>query len=478
VSNWRPLLISAAFLFFGSAGVIGVYLGVMSQADLPRPAIAAGGGPRAAAAPDATSAAAAPPATNDDAPGARSPPAVVADGALGSRAEPQGTASKRPITILQLGDDQTSTDFFTGELRRRLQEAYGNGGSGYVTAGRPHIGVLNATLKISVSPGWTYQALQRSEEVGEFWMSGFNTVASRHGETLSFVSETPETFDAIEIEAIRRPGGGTFEIKLDGKAERSFDLAGQKVEPIVIRLVPDQGPTNQVREITLTTRSDGPVAIASVAIYNTRAGLTYNSVGYPGATIDVLGKLDNRLFTGNLRRLNPQIVVLSFGSNEASKANLDVAGYTERYRRVITKIRAALPAVTLVIIGPPEAEELPSHCRGKARETATCRVASETTASASRRDACEWKRLPKLAEVREAQRKLAQREGIIFWDWGSIMPKECGAHRWLAQSPALMAGDHVHFTVAGYKKSAMAFLDTLIPVIDKVQLRSNAVSNN
>src|SRR5689334_3873626 len=119
-------------------------------------------------------------------------------------------------------------------------------------------------------------------------MSGFNTVASRQGETLSFVSETPETFDVIEIEAIRRPGGGTFEIKLDGKAERSFDLAGQKVEPIVIRLVPDQGPTNQVRDITLTTRTDGPVAIASVAIYNTRAGLTYNSVGYPGATVDVL----------------------------------------------------------------------------------------------------------------------------------------------------------------------------------------------
>jgi lysophospholipase L1-like esterase len=503
VTNWRALLFSAAFLLLGSAVVVGVYLGVMSQADRLRPAVPTGapGGPArpsVIALDSARNTAAGPPAdarpvgpaaaSPNDAAGAATsdaaqtaePPSVVAALAHGSQnqAKRQGAAGQRPITILQLGDSHTSADFLTGEIRRRLQETYGNGGSGYVTAGRPHIGVLSSTLKISVSQGWTYQALQRSEEVGEFWMSGFNTVASREGETLSFASEKPETFDVIEIEAVRRPGGGTFEIKLDGKVEGSFDLAGQKVEPIVIRLVPDQGPTNQVRDITLTTRSDGTVSIASVAIYNTRAGLTYNSVGYPGATVDILNKLDNRLFTSNLRRLNPQIVVLSFGSNEADKANLDIAAYTEHYRKVIAKIRAALPGVTIVMIGPPEAEQLPSHCKDKARETATCRVPSETPATASRADACEWKRLPKLADVREAQRKLAQREGAVFWNWASIMPKDCGADRWLNQSPVLMAKDHLHFTITGYKKSAAAFLDTLIPVIDKVRSRSNAVSNN
>jgi lysophospholipase L1-like esterase len=505
------MLGSVAFLLFGCAGVIGVYLGVMSQADRLRPTVQTGapGGPahpsvialdsartrntiatspRTASdqpAPnDTTSAAARPapaaPAASDSVQPAAEPSSTVAALARGSQsqADDKDAAARRPITILQLGDSHTSADFLTGELRRRLQESYGNGGSGYVTAGRPHIGVLSSTLRISVSQGWTYQALQRSEEVGEFWMSGFNTVASQAGETLSFVSERPEIFDVIEIEAVRRPGGGTFDIKLDGNVEGSFDLAGQKVEPVVIRLVPDKGPTNQVRDITLTTRSEGTVSIASVAIYNTHAGLTYNSVGYPGATIDILNKLDNRLFVSNLHRLNPQIVVLSFGSNEADKASLDIPAYAEKYRKVIAKIRAALPAVAIVMIGPPEAEELPSHCKDKARETATCRTPSETTASASRADACVWKTLPKLAEVREAQRRLAEREGLVYWNWASIMPKECGAARWLAQSPVLMAKDHLHFTIAGYKKSAAAFLETLVPVIDKVRSRSDAVSNN
>ncbi len=509
MSNWRALLISAAFLLLGSGAVIGVYLGVMSQADRLRPAVPTGapGGPahpsvmgldsarntaaspRAGASPappgaavpaEAATAAATPagPAATEDAQTAE-PPSVVAALAHGSQspARRPGGPSERAITILQLGDSHTAADFLTGEIRRRLQEIYGNGGSGYVTAGRPR-DVLSSTLKISVSPGWTYQALQRSEETAEFWMSGFNTVASKEGETLSFTSEKPEIFDVIEIEAIRRPGGGTFEIKLDGKVEGSFDLAGTKLEPIVIRLVPDHGPTNQVRDITLTTRNDGTVTIASLGIYNTRAGLTYNMAGYPGATVDILNKLDNRLFLSSLRRLNPQIVVLAFGTNEADKPVVDIPAYTEKYRKVIAKIRTALPGVTIVMVGPPEGEELPSHCKDKARETATCRVPSETTASASRADACEWRRLPKLTEVREAQRKLAQREGAVFWNWASIMPKDCGADRWLKETPVLMAKDHVHFTIAGYKKSAAALVDALIPVIDKVRSRSNAVSNN
>jgi hypothetical protein len=183
VSNWRALLISAAFLLFGCAGVIAVYLGVMSQADRLRPAVPTGApsGParpsvmaldsarNTAAGPPGTARPAAPAAgaPNDaasaapgDAPAAE-PPSVVAALAHGSQsqAKRQGAAGQRPITILQLGDSHTSADFLTGEIRRRLQETYGNGGSGYVTAGRPHVGVLSSTLKISVSQGWTYQAL-------------------------------------------------------------------------------------------------------------------------------------------------------------------------------------------------------------------------------------------------------------------------------------------------------------------------------
>ena len=504
---WRALLVALAFVVIGGAGILGVFVGILSQAERLRSSVALDvpkAAPRSATIGDdsvpppnpappsasheavglATAPAAAPqdrPSVPSGGPQPAAPPPAPEPAVLALNHPPSNPgdtapqAASRAITILQLGDSHTSADFLTGELRRRLQKIYGDGGSGYVTAGRPHIGVLSATLKIEVSPGWTYEALQRSEDIGRFWMSGFNTVASKAGETLNLTAEKPETFDVIEIEAIRQPGGGTFDIKLDGGLEGSFDLAGDKVEPVVLRLVPEHGPTNTVHDITLTTRSDGKVSISSVAIYDTRAGLIYDSVGYPGATIDILNKLDEHLFQSDLRRLKPQIVVLSFGTNEAAKENLDMALYTQKYERVVAKIRAALPSAAIVLIGPPEGEELPAHCRDKAREAAVCRRPDAAPADA---DACAWKVLPKLDAVREAERKIAERDGLVYWNWASIMPKDCGADRWRAETPPLMAKDHIHFTIAGYKKSAAAFLDTLVPVIDKIRSRSDAVSHN
>ncbi len=530
----RTVLIATTVALLTCGGMAGIYVGILSHADMLRPqlagdiptqrrsvmamdsaraalasALTAAADQQAATSVSAPTLAAAPPTMPSVVPpsppaASRSlpdtdatasitatptdladvPPSVVAMAykpRRGAKADPDRTT--RGITVLHIGDSHTAADFLTGELRRQLQATYGNGGAGYVTAGKPR-DVLSAALKINVSSGWTYKALQRSEDIGEFWMSGFNAVASAANETLSFTSEQALIFDIIEIEAIRRPGGGAIDIRLDGALEGSFDLNGPKVEPIVIRLVPDHGPTDRVREVSLTTRKEGVVSISSVAIYNSRAGLTYSSVGYPGATIDILNKLDGKLFAADLRRLDPQIVVLSFGTNEASKENLDIAAYTQNYEKVLSRIRDALPDAKIVLIGPPEAEEPPEKCRdykdkerdAKARASEECKRV--LAAAGAGTEDCPWPTLPKLNDVREAQRKIAQRQGLVYWNWASIMPKECGAHRWLTQSPPLMARDHVHFTSAGYRKSAAAFLTTLVPVIEKLRSRPNAVSNN
>ena len=58
------------------------------------------------------------------------------------------------------------------------------------------------------------------------------------------------------------------------------------------------------------------------------------------------------------------------------------------------------------------------------------------------------------------------------------MPSECGAHQWFTASPPLMSRDHVHFTAEGYKRSAEQFLNVLLPMIEKVRVGGNVISNN
>jgi lysophospholipase L1-like esterase len=400
----------------------------------------------------------------------------VADNGGDARGRDAIAPGENGLVILQIGDSHTSADFLSGELRKRLQQRYGNGGVGYITAGKPHIGVRSATLKVGVSSGWTYHAIQKSDNIAEFWLSGFNAVTSAAGEALTFTSDAPVSFDSIEIETLRQPGGGSIDISIDGSVKSTFDLDAKKAEPIVLRFKPDGTSADNVRQVEIKTRSAGHVAIASIGIYNKRSGLSYNNIGYPGATVDLVNKFDKTLMADDLRRLNPQIVVISFGTNEASKPNLDLVHYEQNYEKVVGKIKAALPAAEIVLIGPPDGAERGPHCSGKPPPDSACHPARPAGATASAPSSgssheCDWVTLPKLEGIRDVERKIAERHGFTYWNWASIMPAQCGSHQWALATPALMARDHIHFTISGYNKSAEQFLDTLIPVIEKVRAK-------
>jgi lysophospholipase L1-like esterase len=389
----------------------------------------------------------------------------------------KSAADLRGLVILQLGDSHTAIDQFSGELRRRLQAVYGDGGAGYFAAGKPNIGVRAAPLKISTTAGWTYQSLQAAPDGSGFLLSGFNALATAAGETMTFSAETPIAFDAIEIEALREPGGGAIDIRLDGVLESQFALAAAKAEPVIIRLVPER--VDRLREITIATRGEGTVKIASVAFYNKSFGLSYNAVGYPGATIDILNKLDSKTFADELTRLLPQIVVLAFGTNEGFNDGLDLERYGQSYERVVQKIRAVLPAAAIVVVSPPNANRLPASCKAKAQKAACRRASAEPEASPKNGSgACAWQTPPQLDRVREAQRAIAERHRLVWWNWASMMSDACGAHEWALMTPPLIARDHVHFTPDGYRKSAGQFMQTLLPIIEKLRAPRDVVSHD
>lgn len=389
----------------------------------------------------------------------------------------QKAAQRKGITILQLGDSHTAADFMTGELRRLLQAKYGDGGAGYLIAGRPHIGVRSSAFRVNASEGWTYEALQRSAENSKFWLSGFNAIAKEDGETLNFRSETPSKFDRIEIQALRQPKGGTIEIKIDGVVQSEVALAGDIREPVVIQMVPERTGPEQLREISIATKGEGIVNLASVAIFNRQAGISYNSVGFPGATVDILNKFDEVIFENELRRLNPQIIVLAFGTNEGFNDALEIERYRESYERAIGKIRRALPHVTIVMMAPPDGARGPKKQDGADEKNE--KNAKKPAKAAKQEGPCgDWKTPANLNKVRDVQEQIAKRLNLVYWNWASIMPAECGADRWANASPPLVAKDRVHFTMEGYRQTAAQFLKVLLPVIEQVRQSDNVVSNH
>jgi len=238
--------------------------------------------------------------------------------------------------------------------------------------------------------------------------------------------------------------------------------------------------THFVKNIQIVTTSAGTTNIASVSVFNRRTGLTYNAVGFPGAQVSLLDKFDERVLTHDLQRIAPHIVVLAFGTNEGFQDNLDLSNYAETFERSVKRIQAILPNAAIVVLSPPDARRLAPQCKDKPAICKPTRIDASSTASTppSESGECLWRTPPQLDRVREIQADIAKRLKLVYWNWASIMPEECGAHRWASASPPLMAKDHVHFTIEGYKKSASEFLNVLIPVIKELRARSNVVSNN
>lgn len=381
----------------------------------------------------------------------------------------------RRLTILQLGDSHTAADFFSGRVRERLQQVFGLGGDALIVPGQPHLGVRSALFESVASEGWNYEALQRSDARKRFYLSGFNAVAHRAGAALGLRSRGGRSYDRIEVAFLKQPGGGHAQVLLDGAPSGEINLDGAPDERATLALKPPDG--HGFREISVKSTSDAPVTVTGVQVGREGDGVSYMSLGFPGATVQLLQKLSNENMAEDIKHIAPDVVVLAFGTNEGFNDNLDIPSYIASYEQIVKRIIDARPGLRVVIVGPPDAARPngQGHCAGVGQD---CGAVNAQISAGEGGGQCRLPVPPKLNLVREAQRKLAQRMGVDFWDWSSAQPGPCGAQVWAAANPPLMARDFVHMTLEGYKQSADRFADFLIPLIEGRPTNAHVVSNN
>jgi lysophospholipase L1-like esterase len=384
---------------------------------------------------------------------------------------------RRRLTILQLGDSHTAADFFSGRVRERLQQVFGSGGLAYIVPGKPNVGVRSALFDSDASDGWTYEALQRSDERRRFYLSGFNAVARHAGAVISMKARGGQPYDRLEVAFLKQPGGGRAEVLVDGQPSGKINLDGAADERATLDLQPSATGAHGFRDISVRALSDAPVTVTGVEVARDGDGVSYISLGFPGATVQLLQKLATENLADDLKRMAPDIVVLAFGTNEGFNDALDVSAYSEQYEQIVRRLQTLRPGLRVVMIGPPDGARPAGACHSAAVGGHDCAPAPQPVA-ADGAGQCRFPTPPKLTQVREAQRRLAERLGADFWDWSSVMPGPCGAQVWAAASPPLMAHDFVHMTLEGYKRSADRFSDFLIPLIDGRQTGAHVVSND
>lgn len=321
--------------------------------------------------------------------------------------------------IVQVGDSHTAGGFFTDELRRRLQQRWGNGGIGWVF---PQAVKGQRSGVVRYQGGWT--AADSRKDQADFPFGGV-LARSAGGGTLT-VSPVAPTLGVQKISVAVKPvfaqqplqartaEGGTPLYALHGNVWQYFDILGSL--PLLFQAAGDE-----------------LWEVGGINIENGRRGAVVSALGLNGSQWAHWQRWRPQQ-DEDLAATRADLLIIAYGTNEAFNDRLDLAATGAQWRETLRRIKRTLPEAGIIVVGAPES----------LKSTAgACGV-----------------RPPRLDAVQALQQRVAREEGVLYWSWQEAAGGRCGMNAWVKRK--LAAADGVHFSAEGYRQAAAALADAIV----------------
>jgi len=335
---------------------------------------------------------------------------------------PQGPV----VRVLQFGDSHTAADMFTGALRTLFQTKWGDGGAGFSYAGYPFAGYRIHGTKRQQSIDWIVEGTH-FRDLGDDAMVGMGGVSLSTDHPGSWVSLDADA-TSLQVQYLTQPGGGPIEI-YDGDS--------------LLATVSTDGPTAAghfdspveagTHHFEVRTTEEAPVRLLGMTTENA-SGVTYEAIGLNGAEASLLLRWDEPLASAYMQQVDPALIVLAYGTNEASDHNWTEESYAAMLRSLIARTRRLAPNAAILVIGPPDRD---------------LRVSRHG-----------WAPFAGVDRIVAAQRATCKQMGCAYWDQRTRMGGFGSMHDWVAVEWA--QADHTHFTGEGYNELASAFFLDLV----------------
>lgn len=338
------------------------------------------------------------------------------------------------VRIIQIGDSHTANDSLSGHLRELFQGRFGNGGRGWLPAGVPYKYYRPHLVSVSES-GWKHFKPNDHEPGLAFGLDAVDAASEPHDAVMAIESTDPGGFDRFAVEFLTQPKGSPFTVQVDDAAPVRVSTAG--TTPAISRF--ELPLDHAVRRVELRSSGKPPVVLLGWSVERHEPGIIYENHGTIGATADLLAQMTPEAVAYELSMRQPALLIVAFGTNEGFDDNLDLERYAARFQDQIAALRRRAPGVPVLIVGPPDGNRVAKSCN----PAAACGSATAD---------CTWQEPPKLAGVRDIERRVAANQGWAYWDWFTAMGGTCSVDRMSLADPALAMPDHVHLSRAGYER--------------------------
>lgn len=316
------------------------------------------------------------------------------------------------LHIVQLGDSHTAGESLTEAMRITLQQQLGNGGMGWAMP-------MYFSGQRMARFGYDNHAFQpissRTNHQENYTLGGLIAKPLQQGSTLTLKAKRQEPMQRISLSLRQAPTDGKF-IARDATG-KTFDIEAP-VKNNTWQLVQFEA----YLPITIQAQNANQSAVGGWWAFNAKyTGATVSALGINGAELSHLNRWNSQAWQNELASINPQLVILAYGTNEAYN-NVS----PEKVRSVLTQriqqIRSASPQTAIMIVSAPEAlKSINGQCGVRPTQ---------------------------LTAIQQVQKQVAQSQNTLYWDWQQAMGGQCSMKSWINQGKA--SKDGVHFTVSGY----------------------------
>jgi lysophospholipase L1-like esterase len=382
---------------------------------------------------------------------------------------------KEPLTILQIGDSHTAGDFLSGQMRKLFQDRFGGSGRGFVPPGFPDKYYKPDLIDVTETKGWQRQRSMDPNSTERFGIPGVSQKATAPGQSMSMGSIEDQGFDHGMVEVL---GPSQFTLTVDSAPPRSFDLTGDNPAGEWIEFDVPKGS----RTLRLDTVNGSNMTLLSWGIQRQSPGILYSNLGNIGAMASLIGRWDPAIVQSELQHLDPALILVAFGTNEAFGNTNDINNFSSDFLSSVSTLARGAPDAAVAIIGPPDVNRryrrpagVSGDCTARPLQGAVLATAPQQQApppgktgrkTKVRAPRTVWAQPPELATIRLDEQHVAESRGWYFWDWEAAMGGPCSANRWASLANPLSQRDHVHQTIAGYQLTAEHLFADLMKAYD------------
>lgn len=335
---------------------------------------------------------------------------------------------RQALRLMQIGDSHTAGDYFTGQLRNRLQARYGNAGVGWIPPGNI-TNQRSAAFRLTSKGSWQLVDSKIATQTGIFPLGGLINVTQTNA-SAEFTAKDPV-----------QEGRWLLHIWLQGKQPWRLRLSdGSKVH-----LSPKRDKFTPWSLLSVETHAQGlsafaleapaQAALGGLFLDRDKPGVTLDAMGINGAKGNVITRWDSQTLRKQMQWRKPKLIILAYGTNEAFDLKFDPIEFGHILQDNIRSLRFLAPGAAILIVGAP---------------------ASAKNSPPNLLTSCPQGIASGLPQVVKVQKRVAQDEKTLFWDWAGYMGGICSAPNWAQRTPPLMGKDLIHLSKEGYESSADA----------------------